>query len=119
MTKRALNDPDTSEPSKGSKNKRKKSDEERGLPLQKYTFSRKCKVSTLLKEPFKIYGQLFRTTTVEFMIFRRDTMHFLNFLVLNRAASDYNLATFPDITAPILWSHSYKLMVNDTKNSNS
>ncbi|KAG2229976.1 hypothetical protein INT48_000609 [Thamnidium elegans] len=96
MSKRVSNNPESSGFSEASKNKRKKLDEEHTLPLQKYNFTRKCKVSTLLKEPFKIYKQLFRTTAEEFTILRRDAMHFVTFLVLNWAVSDYNLANFPN-----------------------
>ncbi|KAI8071899.1 hypothetical protein BDF21DRAFT_401196 [Thamnidium elegans] len=85
MSKRVLNNPEYSESSEASINKRKKLDEERALPLQKYNFTRKCKVFTLLKE-FKICRLL---------------------------------TTFPDITTPILWSYSFRLMANDTNNINA
>ncbi|KAI8064976.1 hypothetical protein BDF21DRAFT_402388 [Thamnidium elegans] len=55
MSKRVFNNAESSGSSEASKNKRKKLDEEHTLSLQKYNFTRKCKVSTLLKEPFRIY----------------------------------------------------------------
>ncbi|KAI9486225.1 MAG: hypothetical protein EXX96DRAFT_534505 [Benjaminiella poitrasii] len=78
--------------------------------LNKRSVSRKCKLSSLLKSPYKGYRQIIRTIVKEYSILRRDAMHLALYSVLFWAEHNFSEdpGIYPDIMYEQFWPYYYR-----------
>ncbi|CEG62837.1 hypothetical protein RMATCC62417_00099 [Rhizopus microsporus] len=71
--------------------------------------TRKCKLSSLLNQPYKQYRQVVRKIAEEYSILRRDAMNLALYCVCLWVENGFRGdTTYPDVMSERFWSHCYR-----------